>query len=180
MSPDRWTRMVSLTLAAFSFLVNLAQVLDLTKPMRFLIGLGTGASAVAALVFFLRAKKYENALHLAKLPPKLSSSAGYQFTFVATEAGFAEISRTSGTIYGDDNVPLERSLSWWHQFPRGVFAAYWQPHGKAPEIAGYVSIWPIKKSTYQKLRKGRMRECVRTPFQQVGTSNACLRWSNRS
>lgn len=158
MSPDRWTRTVALTVCAFGFLINIVQFLDLKKPMRFAVGFGTVACVAVAASFFFRARKYENALRF-KLPTKLSSLDGYHLEYVATEAAFAEISRASETIYGEDNVALERSLSWWRQFPRGVFVAYWQPNGGPSEIAGYVSMWPVKKSTYAKLKLGHMREC---------------------
>ena len=175
MTPDRWSKTAALTVGVFGFLINLAQFLDLKRPTRLAVGVGTAACVVGAAIFFFRAKKYENALCFAKFPKRLASVTGFRLEYVSTEAAFAEISKTSETIYGGDNVPLERSLSWWKQYRRGTFVAYWDAKDRTSEIAGYVSMWPVKKSTYQKLRKGHLREGELSYRSIEGDSADCVR-----
>jgi hypothetical protein len=157
--PERWSKTVALVVGAFGVLINVAQFADLKAPARWGVGIGTALCIAATAVFLARANRYENALCLTKFPKRLSSVHGFRLGYVLTEDGFAEISKTSETIYGVDNVPLERSLSWWKQYRRGTFAAYRDETSGSSVIAGYVSMWPVKKSTDQKLRRGRLREC---------------------
>jgi hypothetical protein len=158
MIPDRWSKTIALGVGAFGFLINLAQFTDLKCLGRIAVGAGTGLCLVVAGTFLFRAKRYENALSLPKFPKRLSSVDGFRLGYVLTEAGFSEVTETSEKIYGPDNVPRERSLSWWKQYRRGTFAAYRDLDKGSSTIAGYVSIWPIKKTTYEKLRRGRLRE----------------------
>lgn len=160
MIPDRLSKMASITSGAFSLLVTAVQFLDLTTPTRFIVGGGTALTAAAALQLLRRSRRYENALRWQN---ELGRQEGIRqenlhFIPATREAAFAEICRTSASIYGDDNVAFDRVLSWWRQFPQGAFAVYHYAVGAPPDLAGYLSIWPLKKSTYIKLRKGRCRE----------------------
>jgi hypothetical protein len=81
-----------------------------------------------------------------------------QFRVADTEAAFAEACRASQEAYGEANVSPDRTLKWWRRHPRAVLAAYCTMSASVPELAGQVSIWPLKAGPYERLRAGKMRE----------------------
>ncbi len=160
MVPDRWSRAASLVVGAFTVVATLVQVLTLPAWLRAVVAGVTVAAAVAAAALFFQAKQYENAVRWALRPEVQSATRAADFSLrpAVTEAAYTEVCRTSAKIYGANNVPLDRTLKWWRQFPEAVFAAYWDTPSKGPELAAYLSVWPIKPTTYAKLRAGRLRE----------------------
>lgn len=156
MDKGQWARVGSFVLGAFSLLVTLAQLVDLSPRARILIGVGTALSLATSVALFRRAKRYQNALRSA--PVEARSVLGYSFRPAATQGAFEAICRISKDLYGQDYVPFTRSVRWWRRYPKGVYGAYYSPPGRAEEIVGYVSMWPLRKGTYQRLRQGKMRE----------------------
>ncbi|RWY55454.1 hypothetical protein [Mucilaginibacter gilvus] len=79
--------------------------------------------------------------------------AEWSYHAIANENELKEIWKVSQTLYGEDNVPFEIVVSWWKCYPNGIFVLY-----KYDVIAGYFSMWPIKKTTYDDIVHGRKKE----------------------
>ncbi len=70
-----------------------------------------------------------------------------------TQNDLKEVWKIDTTEYGDMNVDFSLLHNWWEKFPYGHYVIK-----KGDEVIGGLGIWPLSKSSYQGLLKGKIIE----------------------
>jgi predicted nucleotide-binding protein len=63
------------------------------------------------------------------------------------------IAELDASAYGGESIDYEGLRAWWRVYPKGAYVLW-----KDSKIIGALGLWPIKKTTYERLIKGEIDE----------------------
>lgn len=78
---------------------------------------------------------------------------GPEVTRVRSEAELHMVSNLDALVYGAECIDHEGLYGWWKACPNGIYILW-----KGDELIGALGLWPLKKSTYHRMIKGKIDE----------------------
>jgi hypothetical protein len=83
----------------------------------------------------------------------LISPLAPEVTSVRSEPELRVVSELDALVYGGESIDHEGLCSWWRAYPAGIYVLWIDS-----KIVGALGVWPIKKTTYNKIIRGEIDE----------------------
>jgi hypothetical protein len=146
-------KLVALSLSltsAFGLIAGIVEVSEFNKQSIEIIIYSMVLMVVAASIYHLWPKKRGMLYDLDKVIPYRCKDG---INFVGDEKELKQVYKLDEDAYQGSSIDYNGLLSWWKRYPKGIYILC-----QNSEITGAVGIWPLKKTTFDKLTKGRIDE----------------------
>lgn len=150
------SKLLTFVFAAFSVISAFFSVFAIQQSwIRIGILTCTLLCIVVSGLFFLKVRQYDNAASVLSgaLGRRMPESSSFELRTINNKVELKEVWNISQSIYGADNVDFDKVISWWQCYHNGIYILC-----RDHTIAGYLSMWPIKKQTFKDIIRGSRRE----------------------